>query len=173
MEEDARRRDQNQDTALWTLACVRDQYIGSCIYYAHIKDPKLDSSLMRTVLPVPGELTHDGLGCTVECCCPRNSSAASGRLKILVLILLLSRTQLGNWTHIPTHVLLPPFLFSVDSRGSCLLCDLRHSLSSLGAHWKDFPMDFPGGTVAGNPSVSAGDTGSIPGLGRSHVPWSS
>ena len=139
MEEDARRRDQNQDTTLWTLACVRDQYIGSCIYYAHIKDPKLDSSLMRTVLPVPGELTHDGLGCTVECCCPRNSSAASGRLKILVLILLLSRTQPGDWTHIPTRILLLPFLFSVDSRGQ------------LSTMWSQTQPIFPWSTLKGFP----------------------
>ena len=32
--------------------------------------------------------------------------------------------------------------------------------------------DFPGGTVVGNPPANAGDTGSIPGLGRSHMPWS-
>ena len=32
--------------------------------------------------------------------------------------------------------------------------------------------DFPGGTVVKNPPASAGNTGSIPGLGRSHMPWS-
>ena len=31
---------------------------------------------------------------------------------------------------------------------------------------------FPDGTVVKNPSANAGDTGSIPGLGRSHVPQS-
>ena len=29
---------------------------------------------------------------------------------------------------------------------------------------------FPSGTVAKNPPAKAGDTGSIPGLGRSHMP---
>ena len=29
--------------------------------------------------------------------------------------------------------------------------------------------DFPGGTVAGNPPANARDTGSSPGLGRSHM----
>ena len=33
--------------------------------------------------------------------------------------------------------------------------------------------DFPGGAVVENLPASAGDTGSIPGLGRSHMPWSS
>ena len=33
-------------------------------------------------------------------------------------------------------------------------------------------MDFPGGTVVKNPPANAGDTGSSPGPGRSHMPWS-
>ena len=32
--------------------------------------------------------------------------------------------------------------------------------------------DFPGGSVVKNPPASAGDTGSSPGPGRSHTPWS-
>ena len=32
--------------------------------------------------------------------------------------------------------------------------------------------DVPGGTVVKNPPASAGDTGSIPGLGKSHMPQS-
>ena len=31
--------------------------------------------------------------------------------------------------------------------------------------------DFSGGLVAKNPPAYAGDTGSIPGLGRSHMAW--
>ena len=31
---------------------------------------------------------------------------------------------------------------------------------------------FPGGTVVKNPPANAGDTGSSPGLGRSHMPQS-
>ena len=31
---------------------------------------------------------------------------------------------------------------------------------------------FPAGAVAKNPPANAGDTGSSPGPGRSHVPWS-
>ena len=34
--------------------------------------------------------------------------------------------------------------------------------------WKD----FPGGAVVKNPPANAGDMGSSPGLGRSHMPWS-
>ena len=32
--------------------------------------------------------------------------------------------------------------------------------------------DFPGGAVVKNPPANAGDTGSIPGLGGSQMPWS-
>ena len=32
-------------------------------------------------------------------------------------------------------------------------------------------LDFPGGSVDKNPPASAGDTGSIPGPGRFHMPW--
>ena len=31
---------------------------------------------------------------------------------------------------------------------------------------------FPGGMVVKNPPANTGDTGSSPGLGRSHMPWS-
>ena len=31
-------------------------------------------------------------------------------------------------------------------------------------------LDFPGGTVVKNPPANAGDTGSSPGPGRSHMP---
>ena len=33
-------------------------------------------------------------------------------------------------------------------------------------------QDSPGGAVVKNPPANAGDTCSIPGLGRSHMPWS-
>ena len=36
-----------------------------------------------------------------------------------------------------------------------------------------FFWDFPGGAVVKNPPANAGDTGSSPGPGRSHMPWSS
>ena len=34
------------------------------------------------------------------------------------------------------------------------------------------PRGFPGGAVVENLPANAGDTGSSPGLGRSHMPWS-
>ena len=35
---------------------------------------------------------------------------------------------------------------------------------------KELDEGFPGGRVVKNPPANAGDTGSIPGLGRSHMP---
>ena len=37
---------------------------------------------------------------------------------------------------------------------------------------KAFRPGFPGGPVVGSPPANAGDTGSSPGPGRSHMPWS-
>ena len=36
-------------------------------------------------------------------------------------------------------------------------------------YFKKKGRDFPGGTVVKNPPANAGDTGSSPGLGRSHM----
>ena len=44
--------------------------------------------------------------------------------------------------------------------GSAIMCK--------GIHLRD----FPGGTVVKNPAANAGDTGSSPGPGRSHMPQS-
>ena len=37
---------------------------------------------------------------------------------------------------------------------------------------KNRQLGFPGGAVVENLPANAGDTGSSPGLGRSHMPWS-
>ena len=37
---------------------------------------------------------------------------------------------------------------------------------------KSLHLDFPGGTVVKNPPANAGDMGSSPGPGRSHMSWS-
>ena len=38
-------------------------------------------------------------------------------------------------------------------------------------HYKYHSRGFPGGAVVKNPPANAGDTGSSPGPGRSHMPW--
>ena len=40
-------------------------------------------------------------------------------------------------------------------------------------HVKEQEWDFPGGTVVKNPPANAGNMGSSPGPGRSHMPWNS
>ena len=37
---------------------------------------------------------------------------------------------------------------------------------------RNWVWGFPGGAVVKNLLANAGDTGSSPGLGRSHMPWS-
>ena len=37
---------------------------------------------------------------------------------------------------------------------------------------KTVKWDFPSGAVVKNPPANSGDTGSNPGPGRSHMPWS-
>ena len=39
------------------------------------------------------------------------------------------------------------------------------------AEGKDIGVDFPGGPAVKEPPANAGDAGSIPGLGRSHMLW--
>ena len=41
-----------------------------------------------------------------------------------------------------------------------------------GWNFKNVVQDFPGGAVVKNPPANAGDTCSIPGPARSHMPWS-
>ena len=42
----------------------------------------------------------------------------------------------------------------------------------VGQHIRQVPLGFPGGAVVENLPANAGDTGSSPGLGRSHMPRS-
>ena len=43
---------------------------------------------------------------------------------------------------------------------------------SLESVFKSLNQGFPGGAVVESLPANAGDTGSSPGLGRSHMPWS-
>ena len=74
----------------------------------------------------------------------------------------------------PTHVTLKIFLkymcrfFLPDFH---LLIHRYHRLQSF--QFKNSDWGFPGGAVVENLPANAGDTGSSPGLGRSHMPRSS
>ena len=50
----------------------------------------------------------------------------------------------------------------------CVCADFRTKDRILKIH----PLGFPGGSVVEKPPANAGDTGSIPGPGTSHLPWS-
>ena len=52
------------------------------------------------------------------------------------------------------------------SAQNCTQKDGRHLGKSVAF------LGFPGGTVVKNPPANAGDTGSSPGPGISHMPWS-
>ena len=50
--------------------------------------------------------------------------------------------------------------------------DIAEKISELEGKAIKMLQGFPGGTVVENPPANAVDTGSIPGPGRSHMPWS-
>ena len=52
------------------------------------------------------------------------------------------------------------------------LSNLQQAIEPKTGGIKRKVRDFPGGTVVKNPPANAGDTGSIPGLGRFHMPQS-
>ena len=60
-----------------------------------------------------------------------------------------------------------------DKRFSCNLEALSSwSVAKQSSCQKQVAGGFPGGAVVENPPANAGDTGSSPGLGRSHMPRS-
>ena len=62
-------------------------------------------------------------------------------------------------------------IFPTDKTGEVYLCLIRKVwVATMIKNSKI--RDFPSGTAVKNPPANAGDTGSSPGLGRSHMPWS-
>ena len=58
-----------------------------------------------------------------------------------------------------------PVYFNQGGKGQFYMATWEPSLTL-------YDKDFPGGAVVKNPPASAGDTGSSPGPGRSHMPRS-
>ena len=50
--------------------------------------------------------------------------------------------------------------------------NVQHLVNGLPVAYQYCRMDLPGGPEVKNPPANAGNMGSIPGPGRSHVPWS-
>ncbi|XP_068400326.1 nucleolin-like isoform X3 [Eschrichtius robustus] len=61
-------------------------------------------------------------------------------------------------------------LVSISTDGDSAMVGVKELVAKLKS--KVSGLGFPGGTVVKNPPADAGDTGSSPGPGRSHVPWS-
>ena len=55
----------------------------------------------------------------------------------------------------------------ISKKGNAKECSNYHTIAPISHASKGMLRDFPGGTVVKNPPASAGDMGSIPGLGRS------
>ena len=81
--------------------------------------------------------------------------------------------QIARWSEVPSEPYSPSCCVSGSEVGSyCIFLeteDHRHAANSLGL--KTYLQDSPGGPGVKNPPANARCTDSIPGLGRSHVPW--
>ena len=60
---------------------------------------------------------------------------------------------------------------SLRGEGSHLESSQNRCFSYITSVFRNL-QDFPGGAVVKNPPANAGNTGLIPGPGRSHMPWS-
>ena len=74
-----------------------------------------------------------------------------------------SRIQTERWVFVTSFLSVKGLVRSYQAR----LSDQQISVLSRKAEG-----GFPGGAVVKNPPANAGDTGSSPGPGRSHMPWS-
>ena len=86
------------------------------------------------------------------------------RLGILNLPLILCNSLAKVFSFFQTSFLIIKGSYNILQE----LFTRRHSA----AHRNRKAWDFPGGTVVKNLPANVGDTGSSPGLGRSHMPWS-
>ena len=79
---------------------------------------------------------------------------------------------------VPPGWVSPSFLTAVCLQ--CHLCTFRNRVAVIATQFNFITTKskvtmlggFPGGAVVEHPPANAGDTGSSPGLGRSHMPWS-
>ena len=77
-----------------------------------------------------------------------------------LLYILIVIVAIRIYTYIKTHRI------SHQNKVSFTVCKLKIKKVLS----KQQYQDFPGSTVVKNPPANAGDTGLIPGLGRSHMP---
>ena len=68
-----------------------------------------------------------------------------------------------------TQLLKFPSFLAPKTRDTVL--NANNNLASIFAFGKTFALEFVGGPAVKNPPANPGDTGLIPGPGRSHMPW--
>ena len=79
------------------------------------------------------------------------------------------------WSPLPESNKAVLFYFTQNSVSAFLVASVNRGRVSATLVWtwrEMMPRDFPGGGEVKNPPASAGDTGSSPGPGRSHMPRS-
>ena len=62
------------------------------------------------------------------------------------------------------------YLTSLIIKEKLIKTAVRPPTGQNGHHQKVYKKDFPGGPGVKNPLATSGDMGSVPGLGRSHIP---
>ena len=81
-----------------------------------------------------------------------------------------------NYSFVVVHRLLIAVICDVIENWDFDIAERRHTckMDEVTQFWTwiESMWGFPGGTVVKNPPANAGDTGSSPGLGRSHMPRS-
>ena len=66
-----------------------------------------------------------------------------------------------------------PFWLVRESQAITKFGFLHFDLKNLiGVYLQKLSFGLPGGSMVKNPPANAGDTGSVPGPGGSHMPWS-
>ena len=104
----------------------------------------------------------------------------SRRIKLIYVVRNYSDCSVGNRQRVskvktPGNSLVVQWLrlgtFTAWAQVRSLVRELR-SWKPCGAAKKKKKVGFPGGAVVENPPANAGNTGSSPGLGRSHMPRS-
>ena len=60
----------------------------------------------------------------------------------------------------------------VEHSNNCVSLEILKTIDKADVNCNSKYLGVPGGTVVKNLPANAGDMGSSPGLGRSHMPWS-
>ena len=152
----------------------------SCFSHVRLCDP-IDGSPPGS--PVPGILqARTGVGChfLLQCMKVKSKSESLSRIRLLATPWALHtysnyRASVYNffWSCIT-------LLWNINTdklfdlwKETCFFLNKQKASAEKSDDKSMGLRGFPGGSVVKNPFTNAGDMGSIPSLGRSHLPWSS